>query len=107
MVEFAAEKHVRYIITVEKAAAWIILAIFSPIRFQANYLLVVAICLTLSIANIIGFTKCGKVFFNLFQIWRKDFWVCKANFRATHAGSFCTIFAISLCKNSIEKLFSI
>ncbi|CAA6653878.1 unnamed protein product [Spirodela intermedia] len=42
------------------AAAWILLAIFSLIRFQADYLLVVGVCLTLSIANIIGFTKCRK-----------------------------------------------
>uniref|UniRef100_A0A803KN23 Golgi apparatus membrane protein TVP23 n=1 Tax=Chenopodium quinoa TaxID=63459 RepID=A0A803KN23_CHEQI len=43
------------------AAAWIILGIFSLIRFQADYLLVVAVCLSLSIANIVGFTKCRKV----------------------------------------------
>ncbi|KAK9673367.1 hypothetical protein RND81_12G163100 [Saponaria officinalis] len=42
------------------AAAWIILAIFSLIRLQADYLLVVAVCLSLSLANIIGFTKCRK-----------------------------------------------
>ncbi|KAJ8439227.1 hypothetical protein Cgig2_030162 [Carnegiea gigantea] len=42
------------------AAAWIILGIFSLVRFQADYLLVVVVCLTLSIANIIGFTKCSK-----------------------------------------------
>lgn len=42
------------------AAAWIILGIFSLIRFQADYLLVVAVCLSLSIANIVGFTKCNK-----------------------------------------------
>lgn len=42
------------------AVAWIILGIFSLIRFQADYLLVVAVCLSLSIANIVGFTKCRK-----------------------------------------------
>ncbi|XP_074311287.1 Golgi apparatus membrane protein-like protein ECHIDNA [Silene latifolia] len=42
------------------AAAWIILSIFSLIRLQADYLLVVAVCLSLSLANIIGFTKCRK-----------------------------------------------
>ncbi|CAD6231500.1 unnamed protein product [Miscanthus lutarioriparius] len=43
-----------------EAAAWIILGIFSLIRLQADYLLVVGVCLSLSIANIIGFTKCNK-----------------------------------------------
>nr|POF08097.1 golgi apparatus membrane protein-like protein echidna [Quercus suber] len=42
------------------AALWIVLAIFSLIRLQADYLLVIGVCLTLSIANIIGFTKCRK-----------------------------------------------
>ncbi|GER55947.1 Golgi apparatus membrane protein tvp23, partial [Striga asiatica] len=42
------------------AVAWIFFAIFSLIRFQADYLLVVDVCLTLSIANIIGFTRCRK-----------------------------------------------
>ncbi|CAL9072859.1 unnamed protein product [Musa textilis] len=42
------------------AVAWIFLGIFSLIRFQADYLLVVGVCLTLSIANIVGFTKCRK-----------------------------------------------
>ncbi|KAJ8447103.1 hypothetical protein Cgig2_022832 [Carnegiea gigantea] len=42
------------------AAAWIILGIFSLIRLQADYLLVIAVCLSLNIANIIGFTKCRK-----------------------------------------------
>ncbi|KAH6772570.1 golgi apparatus membrane protein-like protein ECHIDNA protein [Perilla frutescens var. hirtella] len=42
------------------AVIWIFFAIFSLIRFQADYLLVVGVCLTLSIANIIGFTKCRK-----------------------------------------------
>ncbi|XP_020590652.1 Golgi apparatus membrane protein-like protein ECHIDNA [Phalaenopsis equestris] len=42
------------------AVAWIILGIFSLIRFQADYLLVIGVCLTLSIANIVGFTKCRK-----------------------------------------------
>ncbi|CAM8894634.1 unnamed protein product [Rhodiola kirilowii] len=42
------------------AAAWVVLGIFSVIRFQADYCLVVGVCLTLSIANIVGFTKCRK-----------------------------------------------
>ncbi|KAI3916342.1 hypothetical protein MKW98_004783 [Papaver atlanticum] len=42
------------------AVAWVILGIFSLIRFQADYLLVVGVCLSLSAANIIGFTKCNK-----------------------------------------------
>ena len=43
-----------------QAAAWIVLGIFSLIRFQADFLLVVGVCLSLSLANIIGFTKCRK-----------------------------------------------
>ncbi|WMV35616.1 hypothetical protein MTR67_029001 [Solanum verrucosum] len=42
------------------AVAWFFLAIFSLIRFQADYLLVVGVCLTLGIANIVGFTRCRK-----------------------------------------------
>ncbi|WVZ96615.1 hypothetical protein U9M48_042231 [Paspalum notatum var. saurae] len=42
------------------AAAWIVLGIFSLIRLEADYLLVVGVCLSLSIANIVGFTKCNK-----------------------------------------------
>ncbi|KAK6233302.1 hypothetical protein SCA6_003375 [Theobroma cacao] len=49
------------------AVAWIVLGIFSLIRFQADYLLVVGVCLTLSIANIVGFTKCRKDKFKLRQ----------------------------------------
>jgi hypothetical protein len=43
-----------------QAAAWIVLGIFSLIRLEADYLLVVGVCLSLSIANIVGFTKCNK-----------------------------------------------
>jgi hypothetical protein len=43
-----------------QAAAWIILGVFSLIRLEADYLLVVGVCMTLSIANIVGFTKCNK-----------------------------------------------
>ncbi|GJX14571.1 Golgi apparatus membrane protein-like protein ECHIDNA [Tanacetum coccineum] len=43
-----------------EAVVWIFFGIFSLIRFQADYLLVVGVCLTLSIANIVGFTKCRK-----------------------------------------------
>ncbi|KAI9400086.1 hypothetical protein POPTR_002G191700v4 [Populus trichocarpa] len=42
------------------AAAWVILGIFSVIRFEADYVLVVAVCASLSIVNIVGFTKCRK-----------------------------------------------
>ncbi|XP_058213908.1 Golgi apparatus membrane protein-like protein ECHIDNA isoform X2 [Rhododendron vialii] len=42
------------------AGAWIVLGVFSLIRFEADYLLVVGVCLTLSIANIVGFTRCRK-----------------------------------------------
>ncbi|KAL2254200.1 Golgi apparatus membrane protein-like protein ECHIDNA [Sesamum indicum] len=42
------------------AVLWIFFAIFSLVRLQADYLLVVGVCLTLSIANIVGFTKCRK-----------------------------------------------
>ncbi|CAH2057673.1 unnamed protein product, partial [Thlaspi arvense] len=42
------------------AAAWIILGIFSVIRFEPDYVLVIGVCLTLSVANIVGFTKCQK-----------------------------------------------
>ncbi|KAF8392732.1 hypothetical protein HHK36_023081 [Tetracentron sinense] len=44
----------------QEAVAWIFLGIFSVIRFQPDYVLVVGVCLTLSIANIVGFTKCRK-----------------------------------------------
>lgn len=43
-----------------QAVAWIFLGIFSLVRFQADYLLVVGVCMTLSIANIVGFTRCRK-----------------------------------------------
>ncbi|GMH07719.1 hypothetical protein Nepgr_009559 [Nepenthes gracilis] len=42
------------------AVVWIFLGIFSLVRLQADYVLVVAVCLSLSIANIVGFTKCRK-----------------------------------------------
>ncbi|KAJ4850638.1 hypothetical protein Tsubulata_023972 [Turnera subulata] len=42
------------------AVLWVILGIFSLIRFQADYCLIVGVCLTLSVANIVGFTKCRK-----------------------------------------------
>jgi Eukaryotic protein of unknown function (DUF846) len=43
-----------------QAGAWVLLGIFSLIRFQADYVLVIGVCLTLNVANIIGFTKCRK-----------------------------------------------
>uniref|UniRef100_A0A3N7HQU4 Golgi apparatus membrane protein TVP23 n=1 Tax=Populus trichocarpa TaxID=3694 RepID=A0A3N7HQU4_POPTR len=42
------------------AAAWVIIGIFSVKRFEADYVLVVAVCASLGIANIVGFTKCRK-----------------------------------------------
>jgi len=53
-----------------QAAAWFILGVFSLIRFQADYLLVVGVCLSLNVANIIGFTKCkkGKILISLSQL---------------------------------------
>ncbi|GAA0161902.1 hypothetical protein Leryth_019735 [Lithospermum erythrorhizon] len=42
------------------AILWILLGVFSLIRFQADFCLVVGVCLTLSIANIVGFTRCHK-----------------------------------------------
>lgn len=55
-----------------QAVAWIFLGIFSLIRFQADYLLVVGVCLSLSVANIIGFTKCrkGKLFSLFGSYWQ-------------------------------------
>lgn len=49
-----------------QAALWLIFGIFSLIRFQADYVLVVGVCLTLSVANIVGFTKCRKGAHNTF-----------------------------------------
>ncbi|OAY42425.1 Golgi apparatus membrane protein-like protein ECHIDNA [Manihot esculenta] len=42
------------------AVVWLVLGIFSLIRLQADYCLITGVCLTLSLANIIGFTKCRK-----------------------------------------------
>jgi hypothetical protein len=60
---FSGNRHNKlffFICIVLQAVAWVMLAIFSLIRLQADYLLVVGVCLTLSIANIVGFTKCKK-----------------------------------------------
>lgn len=43
-----------------QAALWILFGVFALIKFEADYCLVVGVCLTLSIANIVGFTKCHK-----------------------------------------------
>jgi hypothetical protein len=43
-----------------QVVAWIILGVFSVIRFEPDYVLVVGVCLSLGIANIVGFTKCRK-----------------------------------------------
>uniref|UniRef100_A0A6N2KZV6 Golgi apparatus membrane protein TVP23 n=1 Tax=Salix viminalis TaxID=40686 RepID=A0A6N2KZV6_SALVM len=44
----------------QEAVPWIVLGIFSLIRLQADYCLIIGVCLTLSTANIVGFTKCRK-----------------------------------------------
>jgi hypothetical protein len=50
-----------------------VLGIFSLIRFEPDYCLIVGVCLTLSIANIVGFTKCRKGeqgdFFLVFRVF--------------------------------------
>jgi len=49
------------------------MAIFSLIRLQADYILVVGVCLTLSVANIVGFTKCQKgMFLKLYLIFQNN-----------------------------------
>ncbi|RZC22072.1 Golgi apparatus membrane protein-like protein ECHIDNA, partial [Glycine soja] len=52
------ERFMAFLVNALPYIAWTMLAIFSLIRLQADYLLVVGVCLTLSIANIVGFTKC-------------------------------------------------
>ncbi|KAK8482869.1 hypothetical protein V6N13_140272 [Hibiscus sabdariffa] len=42
------------------AVVWGIFGIFSMVRLEVDYLLVVGVCFSLAIANIIGFTKCRK-----------------------------------------------
>lgn len=42
------------------AAAWVVLGIIAIIRFNFDYLLVVGVCIALSVANLIGFTRCKK-----------------------------------------------
>uniref|UniRef100_A0A7N0TFE6 Golgi apparatus membrane protein TVP23 n=1 Tax=Kalanchoe fedtschenkoi TaxID=63787 RepID=A0A7N0TFE6_KALFE len=42
------------------AALWTLFGVFALVRFEADYCLVVGVCLTLSIANIVGFTRCHK-----------------------------------------------
>lgn len=67
-----------------QAAAWIVLGIFSLIRLHADYLLVVGVCLSLSIANIVGFTKCNKGETSLEEnsvfLVRKVYMACKMQF---------------------------
>jgi hypothetical protein len=43
-----------------QAAAWVVLGIVAIIRLNFDYLLVVGVCVALSVANVIGFTKCNK-----------------------------------------------
>ncbi len=45
--------------------AWVALGIVAVIKFNLDYLLVVGVALVLSIANIIGFTKCRKGISNI------------------------------------------
>ncbi|QHO34289.1 Golgi apparatus membrane protein-like protein ECHIDNA [Arachis hypogaea] len=54
------ERFVAFLVDPLPYIAWIVLGIFSLIRLQADYLLVIGVCVTLSIANIVGFTKCKK-----------------------------------------------
>ncbi|KAJ6940777.1 hypothetical protein NC651_006799 [Populus alba x Populus x berolinensis] len=54
------------------AAAWVILGIFSVLRYEADYVLVVAVCASLSIANIVGFTKCRKGYSNPYSDAKKQ-----------------------------------
>ncbi|TVT97741.1 hypothetical protein EJB05_57000 [Eragrostis curvula] len=54
------------------AAAWIVLGVFSLIRLQADYLLVIGVCMSLSIANIVGFTKCNKDAKKNLQDWTRN-----------------------------------
>lgn len=42
------------------AVVWVALGIVALIKLNIDYLLVVGVCLALSIANIVGFTKCRK-----------------------------------------------
>ncbi|KAG5249538.1 Golgi apparatus membrane protein [Salix suchowensis] len=51
----------------QEAVPWIVLGIFSLIRLQADYCLIIGVCLTLSTANIVGFTKCRKGMRKKFQ----------------------------------------
>ncbi|XP_061961406.1 uncharacterized protein LOC133682157 isoform X1 [Populus nigra] len=56
-----------------QAAAWVILGIFSVKRFEADYVLVVAVCASLGIANIVAFTKCRKGYSVHIQMPRSKF----------------------------------
>ncbi|KAI5080949.1 hypothetical protein GOP47_0004132 [Adiantum capillus-veneris] len=42
------------------AAAWLVLGVVAIVKLNFDYLLVVGVCLALSIANLIGFTRCQK-----------------------------------------------
>lgn len=41
-------------------AAWLGLGMIALARFSLDYLLVVAVALTLNMANVVGYTKCSK-----------------------------------------------
>jgi hypothetical protein len=41
-------------------ALWILLGAIALIKFQFDYILIVAVAVILGVSNIIGFTKCRK-----------------------------------------------
>ena len=72
------------------------LGIFSLIRFEPDYCLIVGVCLTLSIANIVGFTKCrkgeqGDFFFGFQSLYH----LLKFVFSAVHEVGYCSYPCIS------------
>jgi hypothetical protein len=40
--------------------AWVLMAIVALVKFELDYLMIVAVALVLSVSNIIGYTKCRK-----------------------------------------------
>jgi len=49
-----------YVVVVWQPVIWLGLGLVAIIKFNFDYLLVVAVALVLNIANIIGFTRCQK-----------------------------------------------
>ncbi|KAG5044225.1 hypothetical protein JHK87_008140 [Glycine soja] len=68
------ERFMAFLVNALPYIAWTMLAIFSLIRLQADYLLVVGVCLTLCISNVVGFTKCQKEFIVHMGIFLINFW---------------------------------